>query len=315
MVDAQGLIAMDFNPHLPRGRRPVCSFYHFRCGAFQPTPPSREATKRKRQCFTWPQFQPTPPSREATKYVICPRANGNISTHTSLAGGDRAWNRLRLHYSADFNPHLPRGRRQSPSDISLCANGFQPTPPSREATISQLYGFAPINDFNPHLPRGRRPCRRLTNATSTTISTHTSLAGGDIFTSTMIPYGMISTHTSLAGGDTGNLWPVLNQIQFQPTPPSREATYETANRNREFEISTHTSLAGGDSDFPSVMSCITISTHTSLAGGDMGRCRFFLLWPYFNPHLPRGRRLDGALIHLQYDYDFNPHLPRGRRHL
>ena len=79
-----------------------------------------------------------------------------ISTHASLAGGDS----ISLRYAAtdhDFNPRLPRGRRQSVRRRCNCDFGFQPTPPSREATV--------VTNFD---------------ITDDNISTHASLAGGDL---------------------------------------------------------------------------------------------------------------------------------------
>ena len=56
-------------------------------------------------------FQPTPPSREAT-HALCPlRIAIGISTHTSLAGGDVFVDVEPQLNDDDFNPHLPRGRR------------------------------------------------------------------------------------------------------------------------------------------------------------------------------------------------------------
>ena len=58
--------------------------------------------------------------------------------------------------------------------------------------------------------------------------------------------------------------------QFQPTPPSREATISLRNAAANHGISTHTSLAGGDGDIRDIEDYLVISTHTSLAGGDAG---------------------------------------------
>ena len=101
----------------------------------------------------------------------------------------------------------------------------------------------------------------------------------------------ISTHTSLAGGDVFSNSGITDALVFQPTPPSREATIFLTIILRSASISTHTSLAGGDA---------------ATSAGDM---QFELFQPtppsreatcfgtyaaqmvcYFNPHLPRGRR-------------------------
>ena len=123
-------------------------------------------------------FQPTPPSREATTKVQQDYAASLISTHTSLAGGDAESVHLRRSV-VNFNPHLPRGRRLKSNGLLNLDQRFQPTPPSREATpdyldippecyISTHTSLAggdgktkrimtSANNFNPHLPRGRRP--------------------------------------------------------------------------------------------------------------------------------------------------------------
>ena len=101
---------------------------------FQPTPPSREATPiLGLKSFFIVYFNPHLPRgrRRVGDHPLVQQTL--ISTHTSLAGGDRCGKAPRL---------------------ARC--GFQPTPPSREATnritsVSMEYG----------------------------ISTHTSLAGGD----------------------------------------------------------------------------------------------------------------------------------------
>ena len=145
-----------------------------------------------------------------------------ISIHTTLAGGDLCGLHLCGHLR-NFNPHHPRGWRQSLSELCQGASLFQSTPPSRVATrLSARYS-------------------RLI-----AISIHTTLAGGD-YTSTpregksksfqstppsrvatrdrvaQIYCHIISIHTTLAGGDQ---------------PETRRKTVVL--------ISIHTTLAGGD---------------------------------------------------------------------
>ena len=152
-----------FNPHLPRGRRRQNKAYNDFCEQFQPTPPSREATTMaisniaivvisthtslaggdiQSVPFRCPggAFQPTPPSREATTKVQQDYAASLISTHTSLAGCDAESVHLRRS-AVNFNPHLPRGRRLWYRTKVDGSSGFQPTPPSREATISRTINF------------------------------------------------------------------------------------------------------------------------------------------------------------------------------
>ena len=103
----------DFNPRLPRGRRPgACPTIHT-APVFQSTPPAREATVSPQFSTFKSLFQSTPPAREAT-------------------ARDRRSGRARSH----FNPRLPRGRRLLRFESASHALIFQSTPPSREATRS-----------------------------------------------------------------------------------------------------------------------------------------------------------------------------------
>ena len=55
-----------------------------------------------------------------------------------------------------------------------------------------------------------------------------------------------------------------------------------------------------------------ISIHASLAGGDLARSQTKVTLCYFNPRLPRGRRLGQCSV-FYVNRHFNPRLPRGRR--
>ncbi len=125
-------------------------------------------------------FQSTPPSREATLPCNHVTIHFQISIHASLAGGDvdyRSAIRVAMKFqstppsreatacascgcrpSGYFNPRLPRGRRLSRETLQTAA----------------LAGY-----FNPRLPRGRRPSAGRIAATTSAISIHASLAGGD----------------------------------------------------------------------------------------------------------------------------------------
>ena len=144
-------ISRYFNPHLPRGRRRRVSL-HYRGGA-------------------------------------------DISTHTSLAGGDGGDSMFVPPYG-DFNPHLPRGRRQESPVAHHASLTFQPTPPSREATEKNMISNCGHD-----------------------ISTHTSLAGGDSDVDSWGTYAEISTHTSLAGGDKPDAKQTMPNDDFNPHLP------------------------------------------------------------------------------------------------
>ena len=102
-------------------------------------------------------------------------------------------------------------------------------------------------------------------------------------------------------------------IIFQSTSPSREATLAAEARRAAASISIHVSLAGGDKAPVTGWTEVDISIHVSLAGGDPHR-----LAPSRVPHrisihvsLAGGDVRSGSpLLCCCY---FNPRLPRGRR--
>ena len=172
-------------------------------------------------------FQSTPPSRVATRIRSSNSTDGEISIHTTLAGGD-------LDLSAggdltsDFNPHHPRGWRPTEERRILSMAIFQSTPPSRVATFRQKRTSAVSLDFNPHHPRGwRLLLRRVPPAFAGDFNPHH-------------PRGWRP------------LWspPLRTSPEFQSTPPSRVATCPASKAPLASScISIHTTLAGGDQRF------------------------------------------------------------------
>ena len=150
----------------------------------------------------------------------------------------------------------------------ICWAIFQSTPPSREATRMSLFSARTPSNFNPRLPRGRRQRRMPLHLAKIGISIHASLAGGDLTAYLNFIDTNISIHASLAGGDRRGRGhtrprPYFNPRlprgrrldiygdefagnQFQSTPPSREATFFSAQVADQTHISIHASLAGGD---------------------------------------------------------------------
>ena len=125
-----------------------------------------------------------------------------ISTHASLAGGDGDAVLNAYTTINDFNPRLPRGRRLSRSrglpttgristhaslaggdtiSVSKCEqiDGFQPTPPSREATDQTVKDQLTEWLFQPTPPSREATATDIFDAVDQKISTHASLAGGD----------------------------------------------------------------------------------------------------------------------------------------
>ena len=169
----------DFNPRLPRGRRPllrlpgsqrrrisihaslaggdislICS--PIRNRSFNPRLP-----RGRRPATTSAETAGTAISIHASlaggDWLGCAAtfAAQVISIHASLAGGDLC-RAERTSPWDDFNPRLPRGRRHLLGSPVLRSAIFQSTPPSREATLATA-------------DRGRDKF----------ISIHASLAGGD----------------------------------------------------------------------------------------------------------------------------------------
>ena len=168
-----------------------------------------------------------------------------ISIHTTLAGGDPSCTG-RTHLCLYFNPHHPRGWRHGGQNFGKTENEY----------------------FNPHHPRGWRPGPWRSTAFVLTISIHTTLAGGDLW-SFHQPYVVdISIHTTLAGGDVVFSSGKQSPKVFQSTPPSRVAT-ETKSSLEDIS---------------------NISIHTTLAGGDLSGVIQMLCPCDFNPHHPRGWR-------------------------
>ena len=107
-----------FNPHLPCGRRHLLPGDHRNDIIFQSTPSLRKATKEIDNDIAEVIFQSTPSLRKATLSRFLTEAICCISIHTFLAEGDRSCCPC-LRYHLYFNPHLPCGRRQPSSDIFI----------------------------------------------------------------------------------------------------------------------------------------------------------------------------------------------------
>ncbi len=214
----------DFNPRLPRGRRPGHRV---------------ESDGLRRQ------FQSTPPSREATGCVV--ESVGVLEDfNPRLPRGRRRRAAARRRPPRHFNPRLPRGRRRTSWSTRLCGAHFNPRLPRGRRLKQSLEKLAPVSIsihaslaggdvgqtrgnqkfayFNPRLPRGRRPPRITTAPTGATFqSTPPSREATGLSVDELV-MAIISIHASLAGGDV-TVSKMRHQIKaFQSTPPSREAT-------------------------------------------------------------------------------------------
>ena len=171
------------------------------------------------------QFQSTPPSRVATCVAARVVMYGNISIHTTLAGGDyfrvtrSSPATISIHTTLaggdsqrelvgrgiqDFNPHHPRGWRllypeSAPADWRISIHTTLAGGDSQTTLMSPK-----ARNFNPHHPRGWRPDYTGGDGGTENISIHTTLAGGDCIFTQVFLLAMISIHTTLAGGDSKN---------------------------------------------------------------------------------------------------------------
>ena len=122
-------------------------------------------------------FQSTPSLRKATGRCQEEERNEHISIHTFLAEGDAVTFNV-SGATADFNPHLPCGRR--PKEFSKM--------------LERLY-------FNPHLPCGRRLSDSYSFPFHAKFQSTPSLRKATRY-SIRVPYDQnISIHTFLAEGD------------------------------------------------------------------------------------------------------------------
>ena len=108
-----------FNPHSPRGERLLKLSPSGMMQRFQSTLPARGAT-----IGNWVK---TPVE---TISIHTPREGSDVATPVFRAGGNH------------FNPHSPRGERQSRSSAAKEAMVFQSTLPARGATFSVMPDFA-----------------------------------------------------------------------------------------------------------------------------------------------------------------------------
>ena len=155
----------------------VCSFANFGC--FYPRHP-RGWRRDFRQC---------------QQHGVC------VSIHATLAGGDQL---LIQHGSKEIvSIHATlAGGDCLPSSPNSSRTKFLSTPPSRVATTRKQRTHHDQSCFYPRHPRGWRLGNRKL-----------------IFTSSYV-----SIHATLAGGDNLRRWPPKRRLKFLSTPPSRVAT-------------------------------------------------------------------------------------------
>src|SRR5699024_2914743 len=124
---------------------------------------------------------------------------------------------------ARFNPRSPRGERLDRYKKMRLIWQFQPTLPSRGATVAHEVEAALADGFNPRSPRGERRTGDWWPQAGQAVSTHAPLAGSDA--------------PAIGGRKLDKL--------FQPTLPSRGATHpHPSGGYSQHRVSTHAPLAG-----------------------------------------------------------------------
>ena len=192
----------------------------------------------------------------------------DISTHAPLTGCD-SYPTPACCTNTNFNPRTPHGVRPRTWRLQRRSSGFQPTHPSRGATLNfakikitlifqpthpsrgaTCYRMKAVFDaphFNPRTPHGVRPSARVRAcpASGPFQPTHPS-RGATFFRYFFYYFFWISTHAPLTGCDRWMLGYIRTLSEFQPTHPSRGATGAMALDNKYIGISTHAPLTGCD---------------------------------------------------------------------
>ena len=84
-----------------------------------------------------------------------------------------------------------------------------------------------------------------------------------------------------------------HEMKFQSTLPAGEATHVAYSFGPALHISIHASRGGSDSVTWPVAVLDVISIHASRGGSDISPTPRGLIYWYFNPRFPRGKRPGG----------------------
>ena len=298
----------NFNPHSPRGERPIRASRRSPRRYFNPHSPRGERRSKMCELYKSDKFQSTLPARGATP----PRA--------APVGGH-----------AYFNPHSPRGERRFPGNPLIRVMEFQSTLPARGATLDAgPYPMTP-RDFNPHSPRGERhqhggksqmknvfqstlPARGATAAQADAIYDagifQSTLPARGATESAIIPddFREISIHTPREGSDSFRGAYIWRLTDFNPHSPRGERPLPSA--RWIFVHQFQSTLPARGATISAIQDYFTelISIHTPREGSDRPFISHHLQIIYFNPHSPRGERLC-LRLHLQYLRVFQSTLP------
>ncbi len=205
---------------------------------------------------------------------------------------------------------------------------FQSTPPSWEATVHILLFIHASPSFQSTPPSREATNGVVSRGAAPSISIHASLAGGDhcltgdtlvctVFQSTppsreatvhcvfnTVPNRCISIHASLAGGDFRLLGNFCKAVDFNPRLPHGRRLRLGLRVDFHQPISIHASLAGGDDSHSSASSQSLLAFQSTPPSREATSVYSVpdRSMQYFNPRLPRGRRL--LLIYLSVNICF-----------
>ena len=256
------------------------------------------------------QFQPTHPSRGATKNRLTGEFKVLISTHAPLTGCDsdyKAGNTIR----SNFNPRTPHGVRLRRKRRQRQKGRFQPTHPSRGATRKHCKKRT-LPPFQPtHPSRGATTMSALSANPRLFQPTHPSRgATGPSFTA-KIRFS-ISTHAPLTGCDQAQGQGPGSRCHFNPRTP-HGVRPGTVTLQVGFRLFQPTHPSRGATTSPSdPLPDSDISTHAPLTGCDCGPDNPPLYVCNFNPRTPHGVR-HREIINISRTANFNPRTPHGVR--
>ena len=169
---------VDFNPRSPRGERQMPAITLAGTIQFQPTLPSRGATPSTTRVFSTIVISTHAPL--AGSDMLSGRLlmiNSIISTHAPLAGSDQSCH-SHLCCRVYFNPRSPRGERPRRTSWPESRGYFNPRSPRGERpTCRRSSTVSP--KFQPTLPSRGATLIEVTFTGAVGISTHAPLAGSD----------------------------------------------------------------------------------------------------------------------------------------
>ena len=213
-------------------------------------------------------FQSTLPAGEAT--TTCRRISLFTDDFNPRFPRGKRHGVMRLSFApAYFNTRFPRGKRPRCDEAFLRSGLFQSTLPAGEATPAAVLDLVTRN-FNPRFPRGKRQCPLIS-----------SLKFMRNF-NPRFPRGKRHMH---------HRWNQRSR-NFNPRFPRGKRQHLRCVLALVHVISIHASRGGSDRYDGNRRRLQMISIHASRGGSDVQKLyRYAVVYFYFNPRFPRGKRL------------------------